>query len=377
MSSSNWSCHICNKSYATKYTLANHIENFHPDTMEMDMDEERKCRSSRCNYSTRYKKDLRKHEDRCIHIIVDQELLRQKQEFETRMEMQLALAKAEYESALSAQETRFQQLKSQHEREVLQNASQHEKEIAHYTSQYERELASLREKLTQVTSQLEKQICSLQTANDMLQTQLDKREQSYEQLANRAVDRPTITNQQNTQINAVKITNYLTDYKTYQQQTDASWVMQQARAFFEKYFMDWIHGQKALARFVVDHIIRCSDNGRMILCCTDTSRKRFIFMNAQDEQQEDMLAKLFMEKISKPIKEVSHQIFNEIVARLEDERKKRITNKANAFEVGEIDDRIRMCNDKLFQIYEFDVESKNGDFLNELAGQLRGPKADA
>lgn len=362
-------CPYCQKTLANKYNLLNHIKTFHENSTGMDV-ERPKCQSYQCQYTARYQCEVQKHQEKCLYFLVDRETHALRDHLKSEFDQEIRRLKSHYESQLEQKEYELNHLKSEYESRLKLMHSEHEFELKQLQSDHEKDLI-------QVSVPLEKQICSLQTANDMLQTQLDKREQSYEQLANRAVDRPTITNQQNTQINAVKITNYLTDYKTYQQQTDASWVMQQARSFFEKYFKDWINGQKALARFVVEHIIRCSDNGRMILCCTDTSRKRFIFMNAQDEQQEDMLAKLFMEKISKPIKEVSHQIFNEIVAHLEEDRRNRITAKANAFEVGEIDDRIKMANDKLFQIYEFDVESKNGDFLNELAGQLRGPKADA
>ena len=210
----------------------------------------------------------------------------------------------------------------------------------------------------------------LQAESELLREEFAKAQATISRFAEKAMSRPTVTNNHQHNFGSVKITNYLSDHETYKQHTERQFVIEQASKHLEDYMLKWINGQEALANFVVDHIIKCSDTDDFILCCTDTSRKRFIYVNQLNEKVEDLMAKTFLSRISGPIKEVSHSIFHQILEGFN--QQKRTTD--GAFEHANIDYRIQNVTDKYLQICEFDMSDKNSDFLNELAGLLRGPK---
>lgn len=111
------------------------------------------------------------------------------------------------------------------------------------------------------------------------------------------------------------IKNILSDYKTYDEQTDYDRIISVAKdTDMEKYF--W-RGQKGLAQFCVEHIAKTHD-GKMIICCTDPSRGRFKHVNEKNELCEDIDARTFTSKISEPIKEVVEEVHNNIQKGIED-----------------------------------------------------------
>jgi hypothetical protein len=292
------------------------------------------CTSKRCDYTTVHRYDMKKHLQRCTFVLIDQELSQAYEKWQM-----------EFTHVLNNQiETMRYELDNQ---------------IAEFTAERD---------------QLGKTIAGLQAENNLLREQLDDARKQVEEsqknltrLAEKAIARPTIQTTTNNHGN-VKITNYLADHQTYLAQTKPDFVIEQAKKHWEKYFLEWLNSQRALAKFVVNHIIRCADTGNYILCCTDTSRRRFIYINHGDEKAEDMLAKLFVEKIAKPIKEVSHAMFREIIDRLE-EKKQTVP----ASERFLIDRNIDSVTERYFRVCEFDLDEKNSEFVAELAGLLRGP----
>lgn len=325
-------CSVCGKILATRYNWEKHLQAVHSldkDGKEMEVDRF-SCTSDRCEYTTVHKCDMKKHLQRCTYVLIDHELSQSYERWQTEF------------------------------RQVINN--------------HLADFALEREKLHHDYDQLGKTIVCLQAENHMLRAQLDDARKQVEEsqknltrLVEKAIDRPTIQTTTNHHGN-VKITNYLTDHQTYLAQTDSKFVTEQAKKHWEKYFLEWLNSQRALAKFVVNHIIRCADTGNYILCCTDTSRRRFIYINHGDEKAEDMLAKLLVEKIAKPIKDVSHAMFREIVDRLEDQKRT-----VPASERFAIDRNIDSVTERYFRVCEFDLDEKNSEFVAELAGLLRGP----
>lgn len=126
---------------------------------------------------------------------------------------------------------------------------------------------------------------------------------------------PKINNTTNNIRGNQNIKNFLTNSKTYEEQTDYDRIISIAKdADMEKYF--W-RGQKGLAQFCVEHIAKTQD-GKMIICCTDPSRARFKHINEKNELCEDIDARIFTSKISEPIKEVVEEVHNNIQKGLED-----------------------------------------------------------
>ena len=145
----NRTCPYCQRILATKYTLANHIQSWH-ENLHVITDKHH-CVSDKCNFSCQYPFELKRHHEKCIHFMVHVQTLELKSKFDQDLD----------------------KLKIEHENHVKEIQGQHEKELVRY----------------------ERRICSLQTANDVLQSELYTRNASYEQLATRAVDRPTIITQ--------------------------------------------------------------------------------------------------------------------------------------------------------------------------------------
>lgn len=325
-------CPVCSKKLSSKYTLGSHMKTFHANSngvenVDMDCDTFG-CSSVRCEYTTKHKSDLKKHQERCMFLLVDIELERQASLLREKFQTDCDAIRVEYESTLSA---------------------------------------------------LREENSALRAERNLLQSMMDKSEDRVHRLTERVIDKPVVINQYHNEIgqlnqqhhNNVKVTNYLTDYKTFETRTHPDFVTQVARQNMIQYFMD---GQGGLARFVVECIIRC-EKGGMILCCTDTARKRFRFLNANGELQEDLEARMLTSKLSIPIKQVAHEVFQHICTSLEKERQVKISEKAGTFEVGFVEKKIEMAHDHLFSIREFDLEDKNSEFLTELCGLLRGPLA--
>lgn len=344
-------CTLCPTTFATNSNMLRHMRCVHKRKFN-ELGEEMEvetlfCSSSRCTYSTMYKAELLKHVGKCLYVSGDRET-------QTYAET-IRNLNDQFDSKMQSVIEEYQ-LKLQHANDEIH--------------MYREKVARL-EGLRSENDLLQQALAKAASQVDKLYAQLEKAQESMADLAQQAINRPpTINNQLTNQIGSVKITNYLTDHQTYVDHTDPDFVIEQAQKFFEKYMVELLNGQRALARFMVDHIIKCPESGRIILCCTDTARKRFIYMNHLNEKEEDMMAKYFLERMAGPIKEVSHSIFEHIVDRLEAQKQ---TTKG-AFELADIDHRIQTVTTKYLEIRDFDIDDKNSDFLVELAALLRGPK---
>lgn len=329
-------CSVCGKILGTRHIWEKHLHTVHSldkDGKEMEVDRF-VCTSKRCDYTTVHRYDMKKHLQRCTYVLIDHELLQAYEKWQM---------------------------------EVGQLINKEREDFAAERDKLGKTIAEMFTDNNLLREQLGKTIAGLQAENNLLRKQLEESQKNLTRLAEKAIDRPTIQTTTNHHGN-VKITNYLTDHQTYLAQTDPKFVTEQAKKHWEKYFLEWLNSQRALAKFVVNHIIRCADTGNYILCCTDTSRRRFIYINHGDEKAEDMLAKLLVEKIAKPIKDVSHAMFREIVNRLEDQKRT-----VPASERFAIDRNIDSVTERYFRVCEFDLDEKNSDFVTELAGLLRGP----
>lgn len=347
-------CSLCSRTFANKYNLTKHLRCVHrkldenSDVMET---EEFRCSSRFCKYSTMYSSEMKRHINRCLILEAEQTFAKQLHEMQTQHDIQINSILSQKEKQNLEYQSKLCQLSSQ-------------------CTKLQTEKEMLEKQILKLETQLEKQI-------DKFELQMEKAQQTAQCLAERAIDRPTTvnstTNQQHNEIGSisnVKVTTMLTDFATYQRQTDPQFVMETARQYLEKYFFD---GPKGLARFLVEHIIR-SDDGKLILCCTDPARKRFRFVNADSKLEEDLKAKMLTQKISVPIKQVCHEVFDNIQKKLNTEKQMKIAANAGAFQIGFLDDKITIAGEHLLSIREFDYDSShNSDFLNELAALLRGP----
>lgn len=311
-----YNCATCDRQFVSKYNLAKHVRNIH--RQEENEPQSYECISDSCSYQTLYRGDLKRHISKCAFVLADR----------TAQEQSRTIS-LEFESKLCAY------------RETI--------------AKQQVEIDMLRKQLDKAYEQIDKAF-----------TQVDRSQQDMRQIAEKAIARPTITNNQQN-YGTVKITNYLADHNTYCQQTEREYIIEKANEYLSGYFNRLVNGQEALAQFVVEHIVKRHGSDEYILCCSDTSRKRFWFLNSQGEKVEDMMAKIFVSRIAGPIREVSGAIFGQIQDRLRMEKMQ-----AKGGDKVVIDKRMELNDDKYMQLLEFDISDKNGDFLSELAGLLRG-----
>jgi hypothetical protein len=126
---------------------------------------------------------------------------------------------------------------------------------------------------------------------------------------------------------------------------------------------DFFGGQKRLADFWVDHVIKTPDN-KMMVCCTDVSRKKFKILDIQGNLKEDIEARLLCKKLKVPVKMVTKEIYDTVIERIEAERD-RLSSDDRSRREKLLDDSMRaqqMYMDNL----NFDDLNYNQDFMHEL-----------
>lgn len=156
------------------------------------------------------------------------------------------------------------------------------------------------------------------------------------------------------------IQNVLCDYKTYEEYTDKDRIISIAKSNdMEKYF--W-NGQKGIAKFCVDHIAKTKD-GKMLICCTDPSRKRFKYYTEKDQVKEDIDARNFTKKISEPIKEVCKEVFDNIQKNIEDQ----INSDQSEYDSDFLSIKRGMAHERYIEIRNIDDNNNNSDYKKEIS----------
>ena len=141
-----------------------------------------------------------------------------------------------------------------------------------------------------------------------LQKQNDKLQDRIETLAKEAINRPTTTN--------INFRNHLSTTYTLDELKEEDLLEIFRENFTKQIFMS---GHKGIAKMCTDKIINTKDEKKLI-CCTDTSRKKFKYMDNKGNLKEDIEARMFVDRVSKPIKDVGKKIYENIMEKITDER---------------------------------------------------------
>ena len=216
-------------------------------------------------------------------------------------------------------------------------------------------------KLFELKEHYERTINEIKQTNDKtikeLQFQNEKLLNAFEKLATHAVDRPTtstVNNHNNIRNNFSD--KYFIDTLKNEDIKNICINHLTEQVFFE--------GQKGIAQLCTDHIIKTKDN-KILLVCTDTSRKKFKYLDEQRNLNEDHEARIFSEKVSKPIKDASKALYENILSDVNYEREN--------LEEDEIGKKERLHHktmkaiDCFMNITNFDDPKYNTEFKNELA----------
>ena len=280
-------CKFCNSQFKTLYTLKTHENG------------SKKCLEKRglkletnicvgCNLSFFNKYNLKLHEDVCRNFL-------QHQHAKEILEKDKLLSDFKEE-----QEKRYTEMIEESQKKLVELTHKHDQKLAEMTHTNEKFLALLKEEHA-------RQIADLKQQNDKLQ-------ENIQNLAREAINRPTTSSTTNNTVNNIR-NNLSTQYTLDEIKTEE--LMELFREnLTEKVFMS---GQKGLAKLCTDKLINTKD-AKKLICCTDVTRKKFKYMDKKGNVIEDIEAREFVNKVTKPIKEAGRHVYDTMMSTISDER---------------------------------------------------------
>ena len=126
---------------------------------------------------------------------------------------------------------------------------------------------------------------------------------------------------------------------------------------------DFFGGQKRLANFFFERVIKTLDD-KMLICCTDTSRKKFKILDVRGNLKEDIEARSLCEKLKVPTQMVTKEIYEKVIVKIESEKERLSTDDRSRREKL-LDDTMR-AQLIYMDIFNFDDINYNQDFMHEL-----------
>jgi len=215
-----------------------------------------------------------------------------------------------------------------------------------YKSNEQKLIEQYEEKIKEMKCNYEKTINDLQAQNDRLIDSLQK-------LASQAIDKPTTT--------TVNIKNNFSN-QYFLDSINVDDVKRKCQNYLtEEVFLE---GQRGIAKLCTDHIIKTRDK-KVLMICTDASRRKFKYMDKNGNMKEDLEARAFTEKVSKPIKDVSKIIYENILSDVKSE--KQTLEDDNYSRKAYLNDKELKTIDCFVKINCFDSNEHNMDYKNELA----------
>ena len=261
-------------------------------------------------------------------------------------------------------------LQEEHELKLLILQEKHDTKVKHLESFYREEKEKIRQEHDKKLLEKEKEINDLKSnlTKDIdskdekirdMQVQLDKMFSTIENLAKQAIDKPTT--------NVTTHNNIRNDYsdKFFLDKLTPEDVKHKCRNHLteEVFFQE----QRGIARMCTEHIINTKDK-KVLLKCSDVSRKKFKYIDEMGNIKEDYNARVFTEKVIGPIKQVSQEVYEHILSNIKDE-KEELENKRDCESMERktyLHYKKDMASDCLQKIIFIDT-NENNDFKNELA----------
>ena len=329
-----FACKFCNSQFKNPYTLKSHENGSKKCLSNRGLKLETKNQCIGCNLAFVNKYNLKLHEDVCRDFLQHQhakEILEKDKIFSDFKE---------------EQEKRYIELVQESDKKLADLTHKNEQKLVEFTQTNEKFLTLLKEEHA-------RQIADLKQQNDKLQ-------ENIQNLAREAINRPTISSTTNTStVNNIR-NNLSTQYTL--DDIKAEELMELFREnLTEKVFMS---GQKGLAKLCTDKLINTKDAKKMI-CCTDVTRKKFKYMDKKGNVIEDIEAREFVNKVTKPIKEAGRHVYDTMMSTISDER-----DHVREDDYGKKDRLVTQSfqvMDRYKDIINIDDTKYNAEFTNELA----------
>jgi hypothetical protein len=126
---------------------------------------------------------------------------------------------------------------------------------------------------------------------------------------------------------------------------------------------DFFNGQKGLANCCVEKIVKTPD-GKMLICCSDISRKKFKILDVNGNMREDIEARLLCQKLKVPIQAITKEIYDKVIDRINTECN-RLSHDDSSKREKLLDDTMR-AQQVFIDNMNFDDLNYNQDFMHEL-----------
>ena len=178
---------------------------------------------------------------------------------------------------------------------------------------------------------------------------------TIEKLASQAIDKPN-----NATTNVTNVRNIYSD-KYFLEDIKQVEVKKKCQNYLTEQV--FFAGQRGIAQMCTDHIIKTKDN-KVLLTCSDVSRKKFKYVDDIGNVKEDYEARVFTEKVFEPIKQASQVVYENILSDVKDEQEREEIDYSRK---TVLHDKTMKAIDCFAQIVNIDNPSCNSDFKNELA----------
>jgi hypothetical protein len=266
--------------------------------------------------------------------------------------------KKEYDENIDGLKMELKTTKQAHFKESITLADHNEKQLSDLKQKYERELLEVKQKHERELSDIK---LFHEKEKAFLEQHLNRVQTSYESIAKEAINKPTNSTTHNTVNN---IRNVLSSKYTVDELDHDQLMLVFKKALTEDVLLG---GQPAIAKICSENIIQ-TDDSKMRMCCTDTSRDKFKYMDASGNVKEDFQARHFTSKIIKPLEAVGQEVYDTACTNISEEQ--------NALESQQMPQygRISFLKNKeerlavsLMELRSIDQPNHNSKFVNELA----------
>ena len=311
-------CEYCNLILKSKYILKAHLLNNKAclKLRGLEMNSKFTCKDCNLSFMSNInlnvhleickKKELSKHNEEQNALIKEQDIKLKEQDIKLK----------EQKKIIKDQELKLKDQDIQHKKEILEMKDYNDKTIKNLQAQLDKMFLTIEKLIDKPTG------TTITTNNNIRNNYSDK--YFLEKLTSEDLNK--------------KCQNYLTE-----------------QVFFG--------GQKGIAQMCSDHIIKTKDN-KVLLTCSDVSRKKFKYMDENGNIKEDYEARAFTEKVFEPIKKASQDVYENILLDIKDEQER---EQIDYNRKSVLNDKTMKAIDCFAQIVNIDNPSCNSDFKNELA----------
>jgi len=330
-------CEFCKKEFKTKYTLKTHLvtNKLCLNLRGLSIDSKYKCNGCESLFTNNI--HLNKHIEICKEYLIKEK----EKEHEEKIKEQEQI----YEEKLKEKEKKHEE-KLKEQQQIYEEKLKEQQQI--YEEKLKEQQQIYEEKLKEQHQINEKQLKEQQQTEKILE--------KFEKLVERSIDKPTtITNNNNTK-NIFSTTQYIEDINEAELKKKLYLTMTKA---------DVMEGQKGIAKICTEEIIKKTKDKKPLLICTDVNRRNYKHVDKNGNIKTDHQARNFIEKVSKPIKEVSKELCDDMISTIEDEKEQLDENDFDARD--QIRTREYNVINKFVDITNFDDSRYNSIFMSELA----------